>query len=76
MDCNEVKIGQRIVTTELGPTAGMMISPKHLAVRQQGKQGEILSYVPGHGGDVWWVKHIDDGTIAAYSVSEMAVANA
>jgi hypothetical protein len=29
------------------------------------------SHVPGHGGDVWWVRHEDSGNVGAYGCDEM-----
>jgi len=48
----------------------MFITQKYLENRRAEAIGTINSYVPGHGGDVWWVIH-DDGTTAAYCVTEM-----
>lgn len=72
-DCNEVKQGMKVRTTEAvnkpGATRGMMISPKHLDVREAGVRGTVMGYVPGHGGDVWWVQH-ENGVVAAYCFDE------
>jgi len=57
MDLQNVKIGLRVKVTELGPVAGMMIKPHILENRKQGAVGVIHDWVPGHGGDVWWVIH-------------------
>lgn len=70
MDCNDVKTGLRIRITNLGDTKGMLINSRHLDCRQKGITGTVDGYVPGHGGDVWFVKH-DDGQVGAYSYTEM-----
>lgn len=59
--------------SKLQETDGMMIAPKHLAQRRPDMPGVILDHVPGHGGDVWYVKHPGElGEVAAvYSVAEM-----
>jgi hypothetical protein len=56
-DCNEVKEGMCVKVGKLESTTGMMISPKYLKVRREGAVGTVKGYVPGHGGDVWWVEH-------------------
>lgn len=68
---NEVKIGLRVRVATLGSTTGMLIKPKHLTVRQEGKVGTVLGWVSGHGGDVWWVKHDGSDDIGAYGFPEM-----
>ena len=51
--------------------AGFLVNEKmHLDVRKAGALGIIYGYVPGCGGDVWWVKHEDD-TIGAYLYTEI-----
>jgi hypothetical protein len=62
--------GQKVQIVRLESTQGMLIKAHHLTVRRLG-QGIAKSYVPGHGGDVWFVDH-GDGNTGAYSVSEMA----
>lgn len=69
MELDEIKIGLRVKVTKLEDTKGMMIKWEHLRVREVGVKGTVIGYVPGHGGDVWWVKH-DDGQIGAYVFDE------
>jgi hypothetical protein len=69
MELNEVKIGLRVKVTKLGDTKGMMIKKHRLDVRTIGAKGEVIGYVPGHGGDIWWIKQ-DDGSIGAYVFDE------
>jgi hypothetical protein len=38
-----------------------------------GVEGTVTGYVPGHGGDAWWVQH-DDGSVAAYWYPELEFA--
>lgn len=71
MDCNNVKPGIRVRVTKLGETKGMLIKPKHLDCRREGVTGVVDGYVPGHGGDVWWVKHDDSTDIGAYVFDEL-----
>jgi hypothetical protein len=71
MNCNQVKTGLRVKTTELDRTAGMMINPRHLNCRRCGVTGTVEGYVPGHGGDVWWVRHDGSGEIGAYCFNEL-----
>lgn len=71
MDVNHCNFGVKVKTNEvLGSTAGMLIASRYIQARTPNEEGEIVGYVAGHGGDVWWVKHTD-GTIAAYSFDEM-----
>lgn len=69
-DVNEVKIGMKVVTTKLGETTGMLIKPRHLDCRSSGITGTVQSYVPGHGGDVWFVQHDGSEDIGAYCYTE------
>ena len=71
MNCNEIKNGLKVRITKLGETLGMMIKPRHLDCRKVGITGTISGYVPGHGGDVWWVKHDGSDEIGAYVFDEM-----
>lgn len=70
MHLNEVKDGMRVRVTKLEDTKGLMISPKNTSVRRVGAIGTIRGYVPGHGGDVWWVKHDDADEVGAYVFTE------
>jgi len=70
MNLNEVKTGLHVRTVgDLGDTEGMLIAKKHLDARRPYAVGVVWGYVPGHGGDVWWIKH-EDGTIGAYMYDE------
>ena len=71
MNCNKIKDGLRVRTTELGDTKGFFIKPRHLDCRKAGITGTVSGYVPGHGGDVWWVKHDDSEDIGAYCFTEL-----
>ena len=51
---------------ELGSTDGMFVSSKNLEARKENVPGKIAGYVPGHGGDVYWIKH-EDNTVGAYT---------
>lgn len=73
MDVNQIRQGLKVCVVEDNGTEGMLIKPQHLDIRQVGKVGTILNYVPGHGGDVWFVKQ--DNGIAAYCFNELEPAN-
>ena len=64
--------GDRVLVTRLGSTVGMSIIQRHLDVRREGASGTVTGWVPGHGGDVWWVLHDESEDVGAYSVDEMA----
>ncbi len=70
MNENHVKPGLRVITGKLGDTTGMMIADKHVLVRQEGISGMVLDYVPGHGGDVWFVAHDNSPAVGAYVFNE------
>lgn len=62
----------KIVTIDkLESTDGMMIHAKHLNERRASTPGRLLDYVPGHGGDVWFVEHEGAAVAAVYSLAEM-----
>lgn len=66
--------GTKVRTHEkLDPVVGMMVADKHIMARRTGADGEIIGYVPGHGGDVYWVQH-DGGEAAVYCFSEFELA--
>ncbi len=64
--------GDRARVIRLGTTMGMLVAYKNLDVRMQGVDGTVLNYVPGHGGDVWFMRHDHSGDIGAYAVTELA----
>jgi hypothetical protein len=74
MKLSDVKPGIFIRTNskvdEPGSTEGFLIKQHHLLTRKSGELGQVQQYVPGHGGDVWFVMHTD-GTVAAYGFPEM-----
>lgn len=63
--------GERVIVRRLGSTEGFLIHPRPMSCRKLGAVGTATSYVPGHGGDVWFVQH-DDGTVGAYCYDELA----
>lgn len=72
MQLEKVEFGLKVKTNKrLGRTTGMLIAQKHLDARQPNKEGEVSGWVPGHGGDVWWVTH-NDGTVGAYVFNEFS----
>lgn len=70
MDCNQVTENLKVRTTELRSTDGLTIHARHLACRKAGVTGFVRGYVPGHGGDVWWVQHEGSEDIGAYCFNE------
>jgi len=68
--------GRKLVRTvaPLHGTGGFLIAEKHIEARRPGAWGELGSWVGGHGGDVWWVRHADM-TAAAYSTCEFVDEN-
>lgn len=70
MNLNRVREGLRVIITKLMDTRGMFIERKHLDVRKIGITGVVRGYVPGHGGDVWFIKHDKSSEIGAYMFTE------
>jgi len=69
MNVDDVKPGLRVRITKLGETIGYLVKEKHLTCRCEGQTGVVGGYIPGHGGDVYWVDH-EDGTTGAYAYDE------
>lgn len=70
MDLGNIKNGISVRTSStLGDTRGMMVNPSHLNRRRPDTTGIIAGYVPGHGGDVWWVEH-GPNDVAPYVFNE------
>lgn len=64
-----VKVGMRIVVTDIKPTIGYNVAKVHIANRALHARGTVLGYISGHGGEVYAVEH-DAGSIAVYHYSE------
>ena len=69
MQLDGIAEGVRVKITKLGDTSGWSVPRENLANRQVGVVGTIHDFVPGHGGDVWWVWH-DEGGLAPYRYDE------
>ena len=73
--------GTRIRThVKLGETTGFLIAERHLSARKREALGLIVDPVPGHGGDVYFVRHAegDSGNdpcpVASYCFTEFELA--
>lgn len=70
MDAEKISLQMRVRTNpKLFSTAGFIVAQRCLDARRANAEGTIGGYVPGHGGDVWFVAH-DDGSVGAYSTDE------
>ena len=72
MDQNKIVDGMRVRTTEVlykSDPGVFRVASKNLDARQANKEGFVLGRLPGHRGNVWWVKH-DDETVGAYLFAE------
>lgn len=67
---DKVKNGLRVKIAKLGSTVGMLISDTHLSVRKIDITGVVINSVPGHGGDVWFVRHDGSDDVGAYVYDE------
>jgi hypothetical protein len=56
--------------SKLGETTGFLIKEKNLKTRKPNTKGKYIGFVPGHGGDVWWIEH-ENGDVAAYCFDEL-----
>lgn len=74
MQDSAVESGLNVKITRLGSTLGMTIAERHLSVRKVGITGTVLNFVPGHGGDVWFVQHDKSEDIGAYVFNEFEAA--
>ena len=70
MECNDIHPGLRVRTTRLEGTEGISVHSRHIDCREENITGVIRDYVPGQGGDLWFVLQ-DDGLIGAYCFDEM-----
>ncbi|MFH1046910.1 MAG: hypothetical protein V1738_01285 [Patescibacteria group bacterium] len=71
MNCNDVRIGQRVKVVKLEDTSGMLLHFNYLNVRKVGVMGTLWLAVPGYGGDVWLVRHDGCDEIGAYIDTEL-----
>lgn len=65
--------GTRIRThTKLGTNQGMNVAAIHIDQREADAEGTIAGVVGGHGGDVYWVQHVETrgDTTAPYCFDE------
>jgi hypothetical protein len=74
-DGDEIKKGMHVKIGRLGTTDGMLINQRHLTCRRTGITGVIDGWVPGHGCDVWWVRHDRSLDIGAYCFTEFMQVN-
>ena len=72
---DQITRGTRVRVERLENTLGMLVPPKYLDNRRLGSEGVVHSWVPGHGGDVWFVDQ-DDGSVAVYSTDELQLVDA
>ncbi len=70
MKLDDVKVGLHVRTnSQLGSTLGFMVVENNMNARRPDATGILIGYIPGHGGDCWWLKHGDE-TVAAYCFDE------
>ncbi len=62
--------GTKLVVTRLDSITGMLVRSEYLANRRARETVEMIDFVPGHGGDVWWCRH-DNGDVAVYGWWEL-----
>jgi hypothetical protein len=72
MQYSQVKEGLRVRTCpQLLEMPNLVVKPAdRLRARQPNKEGNIITRVPKHGGDLWWIVH-DDTSMAPYHFSEL-----
>lgn len=70
MNLKNVKIGINVKTnSKLESPTGMILGDKFKLNRKANTEGTVVGFFPGHGGDVWAVRHAD-GSEAAYCFTE------
>lgn len=70
MEMSNVKVGLKVTTcTELHKKHRLSVLKRYLKARTPNAEGVVTSYVPGHGGDAWFILH-PDGSIGAYMTDE------
>ena len=72
------EVGERVRTRPvLGSTLGFLVHPMHIKSRRPDTLGMFEQWVPGHGGDVWAIRHhegpgdADPSPIAVYGFWEL-----
>ena len=75
MNCNKITNGLKVKIIKLESIKGFLIKEKHLNCRRIGVTGTVDGWVPGHGGDVWWVKHEGNNEVGAYCFTEFEPIN-
>ena len=63
-----VKTSEKIIESER--CKGFLVKDKHIVCRRPNQNGTYRGWVPGAGGDLWWIEH-QDGTIGAYMYNEI-----
>lgn len=64
----KVKIKNKIAGKKI--CMGFFVKDKYINCRRTDEVGTYRGWVPGAGGDVWWIEHMD-GTIGAYLFDEL-----
>jgi hypothetical protein len=64
----ELKTKSKIMSSKR--CTGFCVKREYIDARKPNENGTYAGYVPGNGGDVWWVKH-EDGSIGCYEYTEV-----
>lgn len=64
-------IGKEVVVTADHGTLGYLVAADLIANRRIGTTGRVVTWVPGHGGDVVLVEQAVDGHGAVYCLDEL-----
>jgi len=70
MDLSQIRTGLKVRVAKLKSTTGLSIDQELINNRKMGVTGVLQKWVPGHGGDMWYVKH-DNGKMAVYAFDEL-----
>ena len=65
-----IQPGMKVKIVSDDGTEGMFVNPQYIQNRKIGMTGIVKGWVPGHGGDVWFVEH-DDNSVAVYCFTEL-----
>ncbi len=66
-----LRSGLKVKVTKLGKGEGLLVVPRHMQVRKEGVTGILHQFIPGHGGDGWFVVHDDTNEVGAYWIDEL-----
>ena len=65
----ELKIKARIAPNSR--CKHFFVAQKHIDCRKPNATGKFLGWIPGGGGDLWWIQHNETNDVGAYLYKEV-----